>query len=228
VTTRPFSILLLPAAGAESERHYRSSVERDVDPTRLDAWFEPEVAADIASRVGDTPAAWGLRDNTRALAGSGVQPISWNRIDVGTLALFSNDEEYFARATTASRPPGFRLPGRNCPRSARAGERGAYEVGVLSRESTHGFTAKRTQTITRAVEGPLRADRDRTCISSRSRRGRGHFGERPRASGQGASPSTSLDVTAGAQSHSGPGPGDGCCCRGRTARQADCLAHPTS
>jgi hypothetical protein len=95
--------LLLPAAGAESERHYRSSVERAVDRGRLHAWFKPDVAADIVSRAGDTLAAWGLRDNTRTLAGSGIQPIIWNRIDAGTLALFSNDEEFFARATVTGK-----------------------------------------------------------------------------------------------------------------------------
>ena len=55
-------------------------------------------ASTIRERVTNSLAAWGLRDNTKGLAGSGIQPIFWDRIVYGTLALFSNSDEFFCQA----------------------------------------------------------------------------------------------------------------------------------
>ena len=93
----PHSVLLLPAGGPESGLHFRDSVATPVPAERIAAWL-PEQATEILSRVADRVAAWGLRDNTKGLAGSSVQPVIWDRIDVGTLALFSHRDEYFASA----------------------------------------------------------------------------------------------------------------------------------
>jgi hypothetical protein len=92
------SILLLSAGGPDSARNYAESVEKSIDPALLDEWLPPSSAADIRATVSGRLAAWGLRDNTRGLAGAGVQPLIWDRIDIGTLALFSNATEYFASA----------------------------------------------------------------------------------------------------------------------------------
>jgi hypothetical protein len=89
------SVLLLPVG---SEGHFNSSVGSPIDPERLDAWLSPTEAAAIRARITNQLAVWGLQDNTRNLPGSGVQPIIWDRIDIGTLALFSNETEYFSRA----------------------------------------------------------------------------------------------------------------------------------
>lgn len=62
--------------------------------------FEACVADRVrAAAAGDQLGAWGLRDNTKDLPGSGVEPIIWDRISTGTVALFSNRDEYFCRAT---------------------------------------------------------------------------------------------------------------------------------
>lgn len=94
----PPSFLLLPAGGEDSGVHFRSSVERPLDDSRLDRWMAPALASAMRDRVTNRLAAWGLRDNTRDLPGSGIEPIIWDRISEGTLALFSNRDEYFCQA----------------------------------------------------------------------------------------------------------------------------------
>lgn len=93
------SILLLPAGGRDSAQHYASSIERPIAPKRLIEWLGEPTASAIEQRLTDGRlVAWGLSDNTKGLAGSGIQPIIWDRINWGTLALFSNANEYFAAA----------------------------------------------------------------------------------------------------------------------------------
>jgi hypothetical protein len=86
---RPPSILLLPAGGEDSSRHFHDTVEHPVSLDRLDAWL-PSDAAAIRSRVTNRLAAWGLRDNTRLRTTVAAAPLIWDRIHEGTLALFSN------------------------------------------------------------------------------------------------------------------------------------------
>jgi hypothetical protein len=96
---RPPSFLLRPAAGEDSSWHFQEAVERAVAPRGLDAWC-PGAANDVRARVRDHRlAAWGLRDNTRGFPSQGLQPMIWDRIEIGTLALFSDSEEYFRAAT---------------------------------------------------------------------------------------------------------------------------------
>jgi hypothetical protein len=93
----PPSFLLLPAGGTESKTHFDASVARPLDASSLDKWMIPDATA-VRERVANRLAAWGLRDNNRDLPGSGVEPIIWDRIMDGTLALFSNRNEYFCEA----------------------------------------------------------------------------------------------------------------------------------
>jgi hypothetical protein len=93
----PPSILLLPAAGPESARHFDESVATAIPPDRLDEWFPADAEA-FGIRVTNRLGAWGLRDNTKNLPGSGVAPIIWDRIQVETLALFSGRDAYFCAA----------------------------------------------------------------------------------------------------------------------------------
>jgi hypothetical protein len=69
-----------------------------LDPERLGVWVEGADADAITDRLTDRLGAWGLRDNTKNLAGASVKPLSWDRLVPGTLALFSNHDEYFTRA----------------------------------------------------------------------------------------------------------------------------------
>jgi hypothetical protein len=94
----PASFLLLPAGGPDSSSNFEASVAAPIDPSRLDEWVGPDLASEVRNRVTNRLAVWGLRDNTRTLAGSGTKPLVWDRIRVGTLGLFSNHEEYFTRA----------------------------------------------------------------------------------------------------------------------------------
>jgi hypothetical protein len=98
VSSQPSSFLLLPIAGKTSAANFQASVETLIDPALLDDWLPAAEAAAVRGRISNRLAAWGLRDNTRELAGSGVQPLSWDRIVVGTLALFSNQDEYICQA----------------------------------------------------------------------------------------------------------------------------------
>jgi hypothetical protein len=78
--------------------HFAASVERPLDPRTLDAWMTAAAASTIRRRITNRLAPWGLRDNTRDLPGSSDKPIIWDRITEGTLALFSNRDEYFCQA----------------------------------------------------------------------------------------------------------------------------------
>ena len=94
---RPPSFLLLPAGGDDSSRHFRDTVEHSVPLERLDVWL-PNDAAAIRSRVTNRLAAWGLRDNTRLRTTPAAAPLIWDRIHLGTLALFSNGHEFVCSA----------------------------------------------------------------------------------------------------------------------------------
>ena len=94
---RPPSILLLPAGGDDSARHFRDTVASPVDPARLYDWF-PGAATEIRGRVVDRLAAWGLRDNTRLIETRAGAPLIWPRIMLGTLALFSDGERFSCAA----------------------------------------------------------------------------------------------------------------------------------
>jgi hypothetical protein len=89
--------LILPAAGDDSARHYRDTVETPVDATRLDGWLPGEASA-IRSRITNRLAAWGLRDNTRLRTTAAAAPLIWDRIYTSTLALFSDGNEYVCPA----------------------------------------------------------------------------------------------------------------------------------
>src|SRR5690242_8378038 len=69
-----------------------------LDPDRLAVWVEPGEANAIRDRITNRLGAWGLSNNTKKLAGAGVKPLSWDRVVAGTLALFSNHDEYFMQA----------------------------------------------------------------------------------------------------------------------------------
>ena len=103
VVDAPSSFLLLPAGGEESGAHFATSVAAPIDSGRLDAWLEPSLAGRVRGRITNRLAIWGLRDNTKALPGSGVQPIIWDRISAGTLALFSDHDRYFCRGSVIAK-----------------------------------------------------------------------------------------------------------------------------
>lgn len=95
--SRPTSFLLLPASGEDSSRHFRDTVVSEVSPRLLDQWCQAESGA-IASRIREKLAAWGLRDNTRGFPGHDSRPMIWDRIEVGTLALFAQTGRYVCAA----------------------------------------------------------------------------------------------------------------------------------
>jgi hypothetical protein len=84
----PPSILLLPAGGLESEQHFQASVAKP--------WSLSSLGLNVGFGGSGLMGVWGLRDNTRTLAGADDTPLSWARIEAGTVALFSNSSEYFA------------------------------------------------------------------------------------------------------------------------------------
>ncbi|HWQ23385.1 MAG TPA: hypothetical protein VNK94_04700 [Gaiellaceae bacterium] len=94
---RPPSFLLLPAGGEASARHFRDTVQTGVDPASLDEWL-PDQADEVRARIKGQLAAWGLRDDSRLMGGRGGAPIIWDRIFVGTLALFSDGPDYVCSA----------------------------------------------------------------------------------------------------------------------------------
>jgi hypothetical protein len=94
----PPSFLLLSAAGRDSARNFEASVALPLDPGRVGAWVENAEAAAITNRITNRLGAWGLRDNTRNLPGASAKPLWWDRLATGTLALFSNHDEYFTQA----------------------------------------------------------------------------------------------------------------------------------
>jgi hypothetical protein len=97
-TDLPASFLLLPAGGPASSQNFARSVAAPIDPARLPEWLAVEDASVMRSRITNRLGAWGSRDNTKRLAGSGIETIFWDRVEPGTLALFSNHDEYFTRA----------------------------------------------------------------------------------------------------------------------------------
>ncbi len=94
---RPASFLLLPAGGEDSGRHFRDTVIGQVSRSILDRCGATESAA-IASRIQDKLGAWGLRDNTRGFPSNELKPMIWDRIEVGTLALFAQTGKYVCAA----------------------------------------------------------------------------------------------------------------------------------
>lgn len=100
--SRPPSFLLLPAGGPDSSQHFAATVQTAVDPARLNEWC-PQQAEQLMQRITDRLAVWGLRDNTRGFPHQGVEPMIWNRIETGTLALFSDSENYFCAATVVGK-----------------------------------------------------------------------------------------------------------------------------
>jgi hypothetical protein len=106
---QPPSILLLPAGGPDSSANFRSSVETPLDDGRLEDWMALPAASEVRERITNYLAAWGLRDNTRDLPGAGVQPMIWDRIVEGTLALFSSRDEYFCQAQVIGLTLRFRI-----------------------------------------------------------------------------------------------------------------------
>jgi hypothetical protein len=93
---RPPSFLLLPAGGEVAADHFRETVQSRVDPDSLDEWF-PDRADLIRARMRGELAAWGLRDNPR-VAIAGRPPVSWDRIHLGTMALFSDGNHFVCAA----------------------------------------------------------------------------------------------------------------------------------
>lgn len=94
----PPSFLLLSAGGPDSARNFEASVAMPLEPGRIAAWLGSAEAAAITNRVTNRLGTWGFRDNTRNLPGASVKPLWWDRLAIGTLALFSNHDEYFTRA----------------------------------------------------------------------------------------------------------------------------------
>jgi hypothetical protein len=90
---RPASFLLLPASGEDSGRHFRATVAGEVSPQLLTRCCPVESKA-IAERIQDRLGAWGLRDNTRGFPSNDPKPMIWDRIEVGTLALFAQAGKY--------------------------------------------------------------------------------------------------------------------------------------
>jgi hypothetical protein len=93
------SILLLPAAGAASHANYLATVAQPVDPGVISEVYDNDAATEDAyDLLADGKlAVWGFRNNNK-LRTDQETPILWDRIDVGTLALFSDSTHYHTSA----------------------------------------------------------------------------------------------------------------------------------
>jgi MoxR-like ATPase len=93
------SILLLPAAGPASQKNLLTTVAQPVDPGVIADVFKGDPAGqEVFDLLGTDPlAVWGFRDNNK-LRPEQQAPIVWDRIGVGTLALFSDTTHYHTTA----------------------------------------------------------------------------------------------------------------------------------